>query len=78
MLIDNLFKTSGGAKWKAHKPNICFVGCENAMSWKNGDFLYAIATILKLFLDYAYSVVDNHEIYRWSKSEINALIALTR
>ena len=48
------------------------------MSWKNGDFLYAIATILKLVLDYAYSVVDNHEIYQWSKSEINALIKLTQ
>ena len=50
------------------------------MQWvgRTEIFLYAIATILKLILDYAYSVVDNHEIYRWSKSEINVLIKLTR
>ena len=54
MLIDNLFKTFGGAKWKIYKPNICF-----CRVWRCNEleerrfFLYAIATILKLILDYA-------------------------
>ena len=37
--------------WDSTHPNICFVECEDAMSWMNGDFCWWLWHFLKLIID---------------------------